>query len=66
MQEMTIDEFVKDSYKDIILSLIEINNGHLTIEILNNFDLDKSNVDELVNDGTIKEIDINKYEIVHK
>ena len=66
MQEMTIDEFVKDSYRDIILSLIEINKGHLTIEILDNFDLDKSNVDELVNDGTIKEIDIDKYEIVHK
>ncbi len=66
MQEMTIDGFVKDSYKDIILSLIEINKGYLTIEILNNFDLNKSNVDELVSDGTIKEIDIDKYEIVHK
>ena len=66
METLTMDEFVKDSVRDIILSLIEINKGLLTIEILDNFDLDKSNVDELVKDGTIKEIDIDKYEIVHK
>ena len=66
METLTMDEFVKDSVRDIILSLIEINRGLLTIEILDNFDLDKSNVDELVKDGTIKEIDIDKYEIVHK
>ena len=66
METLTMDEFVKDSVRDIILSLIEINKGLLTIEVLNDFDLNRSNIDELVKDGVIKEIDIDTYEIVHK
>lgn len=66
METITMDEFVKDSVKDIILSLIKLNKGLLTIEILNSFDLDKSNVLELVKDGIIKEVDLDTYEIVHK
>lgn len=66
METLTMDEFVKDSVRDIILSLIEINKGLLTIEVLNDFDLNKSNIDELVKDGVIKEVDIDTYEIVHK
>lgn len=66
MQTTTMDEFVKDSNKDIIISLIKLNNGHLSIDDLDNFDLTKSNVDELVNNGTIKEISKDVYEIIHE
>ncbi len=66
METLTMDEFVKDSVRDIILSLIEINKGLLTIEVLNDFDLNRSNIDELVKDGVIKEVDIDTYEIVYK